>query len=824
MKPTLKTLAAQILAAQILTVLLAGVSTQAIAAEAAPATSDDAAAADAGEQGGLTEIIVTAQKRPENLQQTPIAISVLDSAALVNRHVQSLVDLSDGAIPSLRVAPFFSRPGALIINVRGVGVLSDSNQPARDQGVGVYIDGVYLGRPQALGAAMFDVENIEVLKGPQGTLFGRNTEGGAVSITTKRPSGEFKLNTTVGVGNYGSYNGVVHLDLPSFSNFSLKLDGIVTRRGGFVKNPLAGQSDFNSYDRRGGHVELLWKPTDTVTADLSFDSSYDATSTLYQQLVSAPFAVPASGPDNPAIAAYVIAAATPLQPKRVSVAAVGAIQQPSVGKTTGGRFNLEWQVMPKLLLKSITAYREMTQTQFDNAAAASSFVTRPAANFTGALFQRYSLAAFRQNQFSEEIQAIGEFGRIKFATGALYYQERVQDDAQAPFVARFSDAAGSAFTVDLAGYPTSALSPYVVQRASHVTTTSIGAYGQGTYTPPIAADMLHLTLGARWTRDKKEGRLFTVNGALPAGINGNPPAEIPLDYSKSRVDPLVNLSVDASRDLHLYGKWSTSYRSGGANSRSLSYATFNPETVSMFEIGAKTEFWDHRARFNIAAYTGSYKNIQLDFSGQYEDFVNGVRVVTTRTTTDTVNAPGTGRLKGIEAELTVMPLEGLTLSGSFAYTSVKIPDTVNPFQQRINGQIVSVTAAQKIYQVYTPEYAASGSIDYELPLNGFTVRAHLDGNYDSGFYSNYTDSLLDTRTRAVRFAQPKGESAFVMNGRIAIADIDMGNDSARLTVSAWARNLFNEQHLFYKSGSPTAGITGFFNDPRTFGVEVNVKM
>ena len=808
-------------------------------ADTTPAAPEAApAAADPGD--GLTDIVVTAQKRSENLQTTPIAISVLGGADLTNRHVQSLVDLGDGAIPSLRVAPFFSRPGALIINVRGVGVLSDSNQPARDQGVGVYIDGVYLGRPQALGAALFEVANIEVLKGPQGTLFGRNTEGGAVNITTVRPRGEFRIDATGGVSNYGGYNGVVHLDLPSLSNISVKFDSILTRRGGFVRNPLAGQSDFNSYERRGAHVEALWKVTPDFTVDASYDSGYDATTTLYEQLVAGPYAVPASTND-PAIAAYVLAAATPVQPNRVSAASVGGPEQPSVGRTSGGRLNLEWQAMPHLLLKSITAYRELTQSQYDNAGIASTFVTRPTATFNavgfnglvGAPFQRYSLAFFRQNQISEEVQAIGEFDRVKYALGALYYQERVQDSAQAPFVGRFLDATGSTYTTDVNGYQTSALAAYVVQRASYVKTTSLGAYGQATYTPAILDDAAHLTLGARYTRDRKQGSLFTINGGLPPGINGNPAAAIPLNYTNSRVDPLVNLAIDASRDLHFYGKYSTGYKSGGANSRSLSYASFNPETVSMFEIGAKTEFFDHKARLNIAGYVGSYKSIQLDFSGQYEDFVcdnppantvNCRRIVTTRTTTDTVNAPGTGRLKGVEAELTLAPTRGLTLTGSFAYNSVTIPDTVNPFKQTINGFPVTVTAAQRIYQVYTPEYSASGSIDYEVPLERVKFMLHLDGNYDSGYYANYTDALIDSQTRAVRVAQPKGDKAFVVNGRIALGDIDLGASGARMMVSLWSRNLFNEQHLFYKATSATGGTVGFFNDFRTFGVEANIKL
>ena len=794
----------------------------AAAADAAAGAAAVAEAADAVAEGegGLTEIIVTAQKREENLQKTPIAISVLTGQGLEDRHVTSLVDLGDGAIPSLKVAPFFSRPGALIVNVRGVGVLSDSNQPARDQGVGVYVNGVYLGRPQGLGTALFDVASMEVLKGPQGTLFGRNTEGGAVNIVTKKPSGQFKMDLTAGMGNYSSYDARLRLDLPEVANVSLKLDGVISRRGAFVKNPLPGNEGFNSFNKRGFRIEALWKPAPGFTADLSFDSSWDATSTLYQAFLGAPYAVPASAND-PAIPANVIAAATPVQPYRVKTAAVGAVQQPSIGKVEGLGLNLEWQAATNLTLKSITAYRWLNQSQYDNAGVASSFVTRPVANFnTNGSFGRYSLAFFRQNQVSEELQAIGELPRVKFAMGAMWYQERVEDSAQAPFTTSFLDAAGSTFS-----YLPNAVQNAVVQRASHVVTTSIGAYGQATYTPPIANDIVHLTGGLRWTNDKKDGLLFTVNGAAPiVPVNGqNVQAAIPLRYNRSRVDPMINLSLDLARDIHAYGKWSTGYKSGGANSRSTNYARFDPETVSMFEIGLKSELFDNKVRLNLAAYTGTYKGIQLDFSGQYEDFVNGVRVVTTRTTTDTVNAPGTGKLKGFEAELTVAPVTGLTLSGSFAYNSVKIPDTLNPFKQRVNGVDITPINPQKIYQVYTPKYSGSVAADYETPVLGATLRAHLDANFDSGFYINYTDVLLDSRTQAVRIAQPKGDPAFVMNGRLTLADLDMGG-GAKLDVSLWARNLTNKAYVFYRSTSPTAGTTGFFNDPRTWGVELRVKM
>ena len=804
------------------------------AADTGPKAAPVPPAAATTDDGQLSDIVVTAEKRPQTLQKTAISISVLSGDDLVNRHVQSLTDLGDGAIPSLRVAPFYSRPGALIVNVRGVGVLADSNQPARDQGVGVYIDGVYQGRPQGLGAALYDVENIEVLKGPQGTLFGRNTEGGAVNIVTKRPSGTFRLNTTFGVGNFGSHKGEIHLDLPKYEDFSVKLDGVISRRDGLVANPLASASDFNGYDKRGFHGEILWKPRDDVAVDYAFDTSYDATTTLYNQLL-APGTGLAATATGPAIAPYHLAALARPSLDRQDTAVLGSPQQPSIGRSNGVRLNLEWQAMPALMLKSIGSYRTLRQSQFDNGSAAAalqqpltaanpggSFAipsTTAGVSYPGFPFSRYSLAYFAQHQFSEELQAIGDIGdQIHYAIGALYYQEKVRDNAQAFNTDAFTDAAGSAYTIltlDPATRP--------IDRASHVKTTSIGAYGQGTYTPAALNDVFHLTLGARFTNDKKVGALDIVNNATPTiPVNGVAVTRaIPLDESWSRVDPLVNLAADVTRDVHVYGKWSTGYKSGGANSRSLNYAPFNPETVSMFEIGAKTEFWNHRARFNVAAYKGRYKSIQLDFSGLYEDVVNGVRIATTRTTTNTVNAPGTGHLEGVEAEFTVAPVRGLTLNASYAYNSVKIPATVNPFPQT-GG--VFITVPVPIYQVYTPTHSASGAIDYELPVGGVTLRAHLDGAYDSGFYANYTDGAYDPVTRAVRYVQPKGDAGLVFNARLAVAAIDLGNGGARLTVSAWARNLFDEQHVFVKSGSPQAGLSGFFNDARTFGVEGNIRM
>lgn len=199
--------------------------------------------------------------------------------------------------------------------------------------------------------------------------------------------------------------------------------------------------------------------------------------------------------------------------------------------------------------------------------------------------------------------------------------------------------------------------------------------------------------------------------------------------------------------------------------------------------------------------------------------MTGKLLTTLRTTTETTNAPGNGDLKGAEADFTFAATEYLTLSASYAYNKVDIPATKNPFPQS-NGVLITVPIP--IYQVYTPENSASAAIDYERPLGELKLIAHLDANYDSGYYANYTDVAYDSVTRAVTVRQPKGDKSFVMNGRLALGDIPAGDGHA--TVSIWARNLLNEEHLFYKSQSATSGVSGFYNEPRTYGLEVNVKM
>lgn len=798
------------------------------APEPAPAVTDQSQDA----SGGLAEIVVTAQKREENLQKTPISISVMKSEDLSNRHIQSLLDLQDGSIPSLRVLPFSGRNFSLVLNIRGVGVLGDSNQPARDAGVGVYIDGVYLGRPQGLNGALYDLESVEVLKGPQGTLFGRNTEGGALNITTKKPTGQFHLSVTAGAGNYGSYESEGHVDLPEFHNFSLKVDGLITRRGGTVKNPFPGASDFNGYERKGVRAQLQWKPTPDFTALYAFDTIHDDSTVGYMQRVTV-----GTG--------YVPPQA--LQPDRASTVDFAVPLQPSLGRQHGHTLTMTWEAMSHLTLKSISSYRELSQTQWDGGGMnGAAYVITAAPNGVAAhdnVDARYSLAKFNQYQYSQELQAIGDIGRIKYVIGGLAYHEHVRDQAQA-FNTGYLTSAGT-WVVDLPGPnnlmnnytipgTTTALPitnvvtplyPYVgVDRASIAETTSYGIFGQATWTPALWEDRFHLTGGLRWTDDKKKGTLLLTNNYAPLNKDATY-QPLKFDAEWKRVDPMVNLAIDLAKDVQVYGKWSTGYKSGGANSRSLNYRAFDPEKISMFEVGLKSEFFDRHVRFNAAVYTGVYKDQQVDFSVPYYCYsATGAVIscvagqpVTTRTTTNTYNTPDNGRVSGIETELTIAPYRGLTLTGSYTYAHVRVGAAVDPYCEPVasGGCVVDPTARPQ-QGVNTPKNSASGQVDYETSLADLTLHAHLDGAWDSGSYGSSTPN-------AAGIYNPRSEPGIVFNTRLSVGDIELANSGAKLTLSFWVRNLFNEQHMVARSYTPGTGIYGYFNDPRTFGGQANIK-
>lgn len=833
------------------------------------AVAVDATAADVDAEAPVNEddvIVVTATKRETDLQETPISISVMGSEAIQDRKVQSLLDLSDGGMPSLRVQPFESRQSALTIGIRGIVPL-DANQPAREQGVGIYIDNVYLGRQHGLNTGLFDVERVEVLKGPQGTLFGRNTEGGAVSIVSKAPTGEFGGRVDAGLGNLGTYNAGLHLDLPAFAGFSIKLDAVIAHQDEVTKNPLPGQVGWGFYSREGLRVAVRWQPIEDITNDFSFDIAKDENSPYYSQLLNynpnncvsggtnlAPNPIPAGstcvtpgtsftgtqGTIRPILPGVVINGDT-----RMRVADIGVPQKKTVDKTFGFTNIFKWNVSSDIELRSITAWRGVEVEQNDNAGG---YHRVPIVNLTAACagancaFSRYSRADLKQRQFSQELQLVGSTGDFDYVAGLYYFNERVSDDAATPnSMGATAIVTGGVVTGATyapipfcTGAPNPELGPAVqgcsIDRASRVRSRSYAAYGQVTWN---ATDQLHITVGGRYTQDKKEGELIFSRGVdyrlnpAAAATNGY----TPLDKKWSRFNPMATIAYDFSDDLHVYAKYATGYRAGGASSRTSNYQSFDPEDVKSYEIGFKSEFFDRRARFNVAAYMMDRKNSQVDLStiqptstGNFNNLV-------------TFNAPGTTKIRGIEADLTVRPVDNLTFGLSYAYTYTDIPLVPVTYREFTSAGVPtgnSTTVLQKFYVVYTPRNAASGSIDYEIPVgSGDTrIKFHVDANY-----SQATQSFDQFAIKA--------DESFIVNGRMSVADIDIDGDT-KVTLGIWGRNLFDEQYVFRRDPSNSlpavqttavAGVPnitrvgnvggilgdyGNFNAPRTFGMDVRI--
>jgi iron complex outermembrane receptor protein len=805
--------------------------------------SADQPAPNAADSQGVGDIVVTATRRETNLQRTPLAISVVNTQVLQDRHVQSLYDFADGAVPSLRVATFEARQSALTVGIRGIVPL-DANQPAREQGVGIYVDGVYLGRQHGLNAALFDVQRIEVLKGPQGTLFGRNTEGGALNIVTARPTGEFGGRISGSIGNFGSYSSEIHLNLPEIANFRFKLDGVIQHQDATTDNPLAGQTGWNYFDRHGFRGEVEWRPINDLRINFAYDQGRDSNSPFYSQLLNynpngcvagTQAAVPncrlpgtayttLTGTVKPLLPGVVVNGDT-----RMDTADIGVPQQPSVDRTHGYTFHVTWNASPEVELRSITAWRGVSATQWDNSGGAHRVpIVAPGCAGAACNFSRYSLADLHQSQFSQEFQAVGTFGQLDYVLGLYYFTEHVSDDAATP---NSNAITGYTTAGQTTGFQYIILDPCIgssgfgsqpgcrsIDRASEVHSNSYAAYGQFTWN---ATDALHITVGGRYTRDHKEGVLhFSRN----VNYDTNPAAALaagyqPLDRTWSRFNPTVTLAYDISSTIHPYARFSTGYRAGGASSRTANYQAFGPEDIRSYEVGLKTDLFDHHARFNLAGYIMDRDDSQVDISSiqpfNGSSFNNLV----------TINAPGTTKIRGFEADLTVNPVEGLTLTAAYAYTYTRIP--LVPITYTAAG--LSTTVLQRFYIVFTPRNAASGSIDYRVPVGGggATLRFHLDANY-----AQATQSFDQFATKA--------DSSFLVNGRLALADISMGAGGQRMTVALWGRNLFDEQHVYRRDpsnslpGAPTTSVTvgsvnnilgdyGNFNAPRTYGIEATVN-
>lgn len=715
----------------------------------------------------LEQIVVTATKRETQLKDTPISMSVESAEDLEERHVQSLLDLGDGSVPGLNVATFEARQTALTIGIRGIVPL-DANQPAREQGVGVYIDGVYLGRQHGLNAALLDIERIEVLKGPQGTLFGRNTSGGALSLVTKKPTGFLEGTVKAGAGNYGSNNIEAHINLPEVANISTKIDFISQYQDATIENPLEGQAGWNFFDRTGARFSADWQGDYTniyFTADVGTDNN----TPFYSQLLN-------FDPNNKGLdplPSMIVVEGN----DRMKVADIGVPQAESGNETSGVSLTVTRETNLGFEFKSITAVRDVSSEQWDNSGGAHR-VPEPKPN---RVFSRYSLSKLGQDQVSQEFQIVGSTNTIDYVAGVYYFKENAWEEAATPSTNQWN--------ADLTGYTT--LDPAIwayenwrVDRGSRATSESTGVFGQVTYTNENLPTV-HFTIGGRQTQDDKVGRLYKVKGL---------DAEWDMNLSTSRFNPLAIVAWDASEDVNVYAKYATGYRSGGASSRSLSFNEFGPEDVDSYELGFKYE--GNAARLNLSAYTMDRTGSQIDFSQVNFDPITQ----STRNTLETLNAPGVTKINGLEVDGQIAITDELQLRAAYTYTSTDVPDTVNPF----NGEL------QPVFIVFTPENVFNVGADYTKYFKKFVLNGHFDV------------SKTDAANAFSQYAL-KNDAHTIANASLAIEDIQIGNGSG--WVQLWTRNLTDEAYVYRRDPQKDdkLGTYGNFNAPRTYGLTVGYK-
>jgi len=683
----------------------------------------------------LEEIIVTAQKRQQSLQETPIAISVISVEQLQRQGISNLGSLISGQIPFLQITPYGSTPSNLAIGIRG-NAPRDSSEVTREASVGVYLDGVYMARSQGLDMELVDLQRIEVLRGPQGSLFGRNAVGGAVSLISKKPSGQFGFNQTLTVGRFDELRSVTRINFDQFSAVKTKLDYIHAERDGWVNNTAPGQSDYTEYKKDGGRFSLNWQANKQLMVDYSYDQSEVETAQNYYQLYIDRIGI--FGEERKRLTES-RQPATPLSP--------------TIIEQKGHALTLTWQQSDALIIKSISGYREL-QEDNDN-------------NYNGVVyFNGFSeTSLLDQNQYSQELQFIGSINQFEWVTG-LYY---LKEDVDKTLVSRF--------TLDIFGNfgpPLSAISPPITltPRVVNAEAESQAVYGQLTW---ALSEQLDLTLGTRYTEDTRFATRFET--ALQVS-----------DQKSDHIDSKVTLNYHWSDNLATYMQWSTAYKAGGVNTRSASFTPFTEEEAKTVEIGLKSEFWQQRARLNLALFSSDYSDLQLDFT---DPFALGV--------VETINISKPVDVKGLELELTVSPIASLVMGLSYTYLDSHMPLQASPFDSSPTQFFVSLA----------PKHAGAMTLDYQFTPTDFGVLiAHLDLTSTDHFsFAPFGEQRLDAYT--------------LINGRVTLADINLGNRSGALRASLWGKNLTDEEYIIdaFAVGDPAVTIANAYGDPRTLGIE-----
>jgi iron complex outermembrane receptor protein len=741
-------------------------SASAVAQDAATAPPAEPAAGTEPASGGIEEVIVSARRREESIQTTPVAVTAITTAQLDAAAVGNIGALQ-GAAPNLLITQQPSGAAAANVSIRGIGFADV--EKSFDPSVGINVDGVYIGTSTGQFLDYFDIASIEVLRGPQGTLFGRNTIAGVINIQRTRPTGEWGGKFDASFAHYGEVGlrGVINAPIVE-DKLALKLFAFHNESDGYYKDFYTGK-DRGGYENENFGASLLWTPTDSFSALLTLErqeQDFDPVVASISQTGDffCTLAPPVECKRNRTDDLYQIFAEDPADGQYSSPAAT---------------LQLDWDVGP-VKLTSLTSYRESDERQLMDVDALSTDLY---------VFDRHQ----DYDQFSQEFRAAGNLGdRLDYVAG-LYYFESEYHLLQYTKVFGVLGAP-MALTQDTTG-------------KSESTAGYVDVNWQ-------ISDRWRLSGGGRYTKDTKEN----VNPLLAGGITA--------EESWDKFTPKVTIDFRPNDEWMVYAAYSEGYRSGGFNGRGQTVVSattpYDPETVDAFEIGFKSEFLDRRLSLNMAAFFTDYQDIQQSTTVTLAGGVGNETIVT--------NA-AKAEIKGVEADITFQPVDDLIFRSSIGYADSEFGDFLTSAPVGADVRDFDLSNVDLIYAPEVT-FSLSGEYTVPLSWGTgtelrFNAAYRYLSEYDQQIAADPATPIPATGVIVVEQNDPRLRSDVqnLVDASISLEWSMQNNDSkARLTL--FGRNLTDDlgpQTAFTVAAFPTLWAFSAAREPRTYGVQIGFQ-
>ncbi len=646
---------------------------------ATTATVPTVSAQDSGERLALEEVVVTARRRAENLQDVPIAVTAISGDELTLKGTADLTELAQ-SVPSVTLEASRATTNTLTAFIRGVG--QQDPVAGFEQGVGLYLDDVYLARPQGNVLDIYDVERIEILRGPQGTLYGRNTVGGAIKYVTRRLDDELSGSLKATYGSYDQTDLVGTVSAPLGDSF--RVGGTIAsfQRDGYGENRTTGQDQYDK-DIFAYRLSAEWEPSDSLLLRFAYDNTEDDSS-------------PVAG-YRPYPGAF---SGAPVL-KDIYDSTAGAADLPSTAgiggrnefEADGWMLSLDWELSEAITLRSITADREDEfNTVIDFDGLASMDLDAP--------------GIYDNEQFSQEFQLLYNSDRIHLVTG-LYYLDA---------------SAGTEFDVVLGTIIPGGLSAYSKGVAE---TESWSAFADLTYD---LSDKLSVAVGGRYTEDKRSADVFRASYlglSSPAFGGSGVQLGVTSDYSAEKTfydfSPRINFSYRWNDSVTTYAGYSQGFKAGMFDPRGANFVFADvvdgvaPESLDSFEVGLKSSYWDGRAITNIALFYSEYTDMQVPGSAGLDTDGDGI----SDTFVGTLYNAGESEISGIEIEGNFLLTENLSVQVAASFLDTTINEWV------VDG----VDVSDEVVIQNTPEEMAYVALNYSFGLFSGDTNLNLNWSY-----------------------------------------------------------------------------------------------